>query len=328
MSGAAVTDSPWFADLAPESDGLHVAGSDQWWREAWYFELYDPNVELQFQAYQGVFPNAATGDLNAAIFHRRRLIHVTSKTDFHVPAEPMDERLCFGPMKLETLEPLQRWRLKYDAPEVQADLLFEAVHPPFSWAAAKLWLETSAQADMRSHHFDQLGRYTGTIWVDETALAIDTLGFRDRMWGWGGRKHWRSYVILWSAFDEGCIANLAIQRFDDGRQALAGYLLRDGQPSLLRRAAVEVEWNRRRWKTIARVDAEVEDSRGRMLQFSGRPQGVLDTSHRWAHRSDHMLFSVGEYQCGDRVGHGVMNWAFANEAERPHELEAWLESSG
>ena len=41
--------------LAAEDDGLHIATGDPWWREAWYFEFYDPRVNVQFQAYQGVF---------------------------------------------------------------------------------------------------------------------------------------------------------------------------------------------------------------------------------------------------------------------------------
>lgn len=313
-------------NLEPECDGLHVAGSDPWWREAWYFEFYDPDSELQFQAYQGVFPNASSGDLNAAIFHRGRLLHQITKMDFHVPAEPTEQRLCFGPLKLEEIEPLREWRLHYDSPELHAELSFVAVHPPFSWASAKLWMETSPDPKLGSHHFDQLGRYTGSIWAKGKELSIDTLGFRDRMWGWGGRKHWRSYLILWAVFDEDCVVNVAIQRFDDGRQSLCGYLHIDGKTSLLQQAFIDVTWHTHRWKSIAGVDATVEDVLGRTLKFTGRPQGILDTSHQWPHRNDHMLFSVGEYQCGDSTGYGVMNWAFASEAEKPRRLDAKLES--
>ena len=323
-----VMNVPLHHDLTPESDDLHTAGTEPWWREAWYFEFYDRQAQLQFQAYQGVFPNAARGDLNAAFFHRGQLLHQVSKMDFHVPAEPREEHLCFGPMRLELLKPLNQWRLQYDSAEVHADLLFTAVHPPFSWAAARLWLETNNDPDLSSHHFDQLGRYTGSVWIEGKQLAINALGFRDRMWGWGGRKHWQSYLILWSAFHEDCVANLAIQRFDDGRQALCGYLHRDGTSSLLQRAWVDVDWDPHRWKTIAAIDATVEDALGRQLQFTGQPQGIVDTAHRWAHRSDHMLFSVGEYRCGDLTGHGVMNWAFSREAERPSRLEARLEPEG
>lgn len=314
--------------LESDSDGLHAAGSDSWWREAWYFEFYDPRSQLQFQAYQGVFPNASTGDLVAAFFHRGRLLHQITKMDFNLPPEPAEERLCFGPLKLEMLEPFRRWRLRYDSSEIQADLEFVAVHPPFSWAAAQLWMETTQNPDLRSNHFDQLGRYTGSVWIEGKKISVDALGFRDRMWGWGGRKHWRSYLILWAGFGEDFVANLAVQRFEGGRQSLCGYLHRDGKQGLLHQASVTVEWDAHRWKTVARVDVQIKDEHGRTLEFTGRPQGILDTSHRWAHRHDHMLFSVGEYNSGGRTGYGVMNWAFATEAEKPHRLEALFEPQG
>jgi hypothetical protein len=173
-----------------------------------------------------------------------------------------------------------------------------------------------------SHHFDQLGRYTGSVWLDGRELAINALGFRDRMWGWGGRKHWRSYLIMWAAFGEDCIANVALQRFDDGRKSLSGYLHLDGTRSLLQTATAEVDWHPHRWKTVVRVNNRVQDALGRNFEFSGRPQGILDTGHHWPQRTDHMLFSVGEYRHGDLIGHGVMNWAFASQADQFHRLEA------
>jgi hypothetical protein len=66
----------------------------------------------------------------------------------------------------------------------------------------------------------------------------------------------------------------------------------------------------------------MKDAMGRDFEFMGRPQGILDTAHRWPQRTDHMLFSVGEYRHGDLSGHGVMNWAFSSQAEKFDRLEA------
>lgn len=309
--------------MGPDCDGLHSAGTEPWWREAWYFEFFDPGVDLQFQAYQGVFPNASIGDINVAVFHHGQRVHEISKMDYHVKPEPLEQRLCFGPMKLEEIRPLEQWRIRYDAGDISADLLFSAVHPPFSWAATKPGMETSGDSQSgNSHHFDQLGRYQGSFWIGDQQLDIDALGFRDRMWGWGGRKHWQSYLIMWAVFDEDCVANIALQRFDDGRQVLCGYLRLDGDLSLLRSATIDVKWSSKRWKTIERVNVLARDVLGRSFEFSGSPLGILDTSHRWLHRNDHMLFSVGEYHHGNRIGHGVMNWAFTSEADLFQHLEA------
>ncbi|MBZ5526861.1 MAG: hypothetical protein LAN71_03030 [Acidobacteriia bacterium] len=312
--------------LGPEDDGLHAATGDPWWREAWYFEFFDPRSSVQFQAYQGVFPNKETGDLCAAFFHAGHLIHSEIKMDFRLPASsPLEERLCFGPMRMEILEPYARWRIRYDTSDAQADLEFTALKPPFSWAAARLWMETAQSAEQRSQHFDQFGRYTGRVWTRNQEHKINAMGFRDRMWGWGGRRAWKNYAILWAGFDQDFIANVAIQEFTEGRLALTGYLDRDGRHELLRRATVDLHWDEHRWKSLGSVRIEAEDMTGRSVQLTGKPQGILDTAHRWPHRSDHMLFSVGEYRCAERVGHGVMNWAFATLAGRPSRFDAQIE---
>jgi hypothetical protein len=312
--------------IAADADGLHLAGPDLHWREAWYFEFLDPKAGLQFQAYQGVFPNQLQGDVNAAFFHRGRLVHQLAKMDYTLAPEPLEERLNFGPMKLEMLAPFERWRIRYDCSEIAADLYFEALHAPYSWGESSLPMETTSEASQRSQHFDQFGRYTGSVWINGEEIAVDTLGFRDRMWGWGARQHWESYIVLWAGFAEDFVANVSLQRFTDGSLGLVGYIHRDGQRSLLRHARVELEWDEHRWRTLKRVNARLTDQLGRSLSLSGVPGGFSDTSHRWKHRHDHMMFSVGTYQCGERTGHGVINWAFRTERCRPDILESGKKS--
>lgn len=307
--------------LDAEADALHLAGADPWWREAWYFEFYDPAARLQWQVYQGVFPNQGRGDLTLAVFHQGRLARQIMKMDYKLPPEPLQERLRFGALKLEMVEPFRRWRLLCDAGELQADLQFEAIHAPYSWAESRLWMESSAQ-EQRSQHFDQVGRYSGAVEIAGRSLQVNALGFRDRMWGWGARRQWRNYVVLWSVFDEDFAANLSIQTFADGTSHLCGYLHQEGRRTLLRKARVSITWHPTRWKTIQSLHAELEDDSGRQLSLEGRPQGVTDTSHHWPHRLDNMLFSVGEYLCGERAGYGVMNWSFLQESDKPVVMEA------
>lgn len=323
MTNTTVSGFPLVA-LEPDADGLHPATSDPLWREAWYFEFHDPKARLQLQAYQGVFPNHGTGDLALAVFHEGRLLHQVLKMDYNLPLEPLAERLCFAGLKMELLEPFRRWRLRYDTHEVQADIQFEGIHAPYSWAESRLFMESSGDTQQRSQHFDQVGRYTGTVWFDGLEVHIGTLGFRDRMWGWGARRQWKNYVVLWSAFDPDFVTNATIQSFADGSHHLCGYLYQDGQRSLLRHARVKIDWHPLRWRTIGRLQAELQDQLGRRAVVEGRPQGITDTSHHWPHRLDNMMFTVGEYHCGERVGYGVMNWSFLNEDEKPVLMEASL----
>ncbi len=309
--------------LDADADGLHAATNDPWWREAWYFEFCDPKSKLQWQSYQGVFPNQGTGDLTLAVFTDGRLEQQVLKMDYKLPLEPIQERLRFAGLKLELLEPFRLWRLRYDTAEVQADLQFEAIHAPYSWAESRLFMENS-DTEQRSQHFDQVGRYTGRVWVRGKEFNIDALGFRDRMWGWGARRQWRNYIVLWSALDADFVSNVSVQGFMDGSHHLCGYLYRDGKRSLLKHARVNIEWHPTRWKTILRLQSELEDQLGRRAVVEGRPQGITDTSHHWPHRVDNMLFTVAEYKSDGRTGYGCMNWSFLNEDEKPMLMEASL----
>lgn len=305
-------------DLA--DDDIHPIGPEPWWREAWYFEFFDPASRVQFQVYQGVFPNAGRGDLTLFVFVEGRLRYELMKMDFAIPSDIGRERLCFGPLKLEMLEPFTRWRLRYDSPRMQCDLSFRALHRAFSWAETRLWME-DAPVGQQSRHFDQVGWYEGWLHLDDERLSISAIGMRDRMWGWGGRALWRGYLVLWAPFSEAFVVNVAAMNFADGRRHLCGYIHREGERTYLDSARLTITWSEQRWKSVERVHAQLTDRRGRSLALSARPLGIIDTSHHWPHRFDHLLFSIGEYECQGMTGYGCLTWSFVTAEEKMRAIE-------
>ncbi|MBI3949830.1 MAG: hypothetical protein HY314_05190 [Acidobacteria bacterium] len=310
-------------NLEPDADGIHAIGPELWWREAWYFEFFDPASRIQFQAYQGVFPNVGKADLIFYIFKGGELFHRGMKMDYSIPNDIGAERLCFGPLKLDLIEPFQRWRLRYDSTQVQCDLTFDGLHAPFSWAESKLWME-QAPVGEQSKHFDQMGHYHGWITLDGEEFEISALGMRDRMCGWGARAQWRGYLIIWSPFSPEFVTNIAVQNFADGRQQLCGYIHRGDDRAVLKSAHIEIVWSERRWKSIETVHALITDVLGNSSEIMARPMGIIDTSHHWLHRTDHMLFSVAEYECGGMKGYGVLNWSFMTADDRPSVITSSL----
>jgi len=218
------------------------------------------------------------------------------------------------------LEPFARWRLQCDSPRLQFDLTFRALHRAFSWAEARLEME-EAPAGEQSRHFDQVGMYDGWMALDGREITIAALGMRDRMWGWGRRALWRGYVVMWAPFSPSLVVNVAAMNFADGQRRLCGYLHRDDERALLRSVRMAITWSERRWKSIERVEAHVTDVRGRSLALSARPLGIIDTSHRWPHRFDHLLFSIGEYECAGMKGYGCLTWSFVTAEERMRAIE-------
>ncbi len=306
--------------IEENADSIHPVGPEEWWREAWYFEFFDPSVGIQFQVYQGVFPNRGVADLTCYVFEGGNVRYRFMKMDYTIPRDIGSERLCFGPLKLDLIEPFHRWRLRYDSSELQGDLLFEALHAPYSWAESRLWMERTRSGE-QSRHFDQMGQYRGWICLDGEQIEISALGMRDHMWGWGARTQLRSYIILWSPFSPDLVTNAALFTFIDGRQQLYGYVHQGASRTVLQSARLDITWSERRWKSIEIVRALLTDIRGRSVELRGRPLGIIDTSHWWLHRHDHMLFSMAEYECRGLKGYGCLNWSFRTVDDRPDLLQ-------
>jgi len=148
--------------LQPKDDLIHPTGSEPWWREAWYWGFYDRRHNLQFTCYLGVFPNQERADVIAAVYRGNRVLHHHMKFDYHIAADIGEDRLGFGPVLMNPIEPMKRWHVYYTSPEIQVDVDYRAVHPPFSWAESKLWMESEKQGPT-SNHFDQIGRFTGVV---------------------------------------------------------------------------------------------------------------------------------------------------------------------
>jgi hypothetical protein len=299
---------------------IHEIGDEPWWREAWYFELYDPKAEVSLKSYAGIFPNQERADLIFHVSRGGRTVHSVRKMDFHIARDIGAERLSFGPQLLDLLEPGERWRLRYQSDEVVCDLQFDAVQQLFSWGESGIGMET---AKTPSNHTDQPGRYTGWVEIEGERLEIDTLGMRDRMWGWGGRKYWKNYLIMWAPFSEDFVVNVAAHQFVDGHVELAGYIYDDGVRTLLDSAEIAIEWHPERWKDIAGVESVLTDVEGRTVTMRSRPAiATIDTGGLWAHRVDHMLFSTGEHEVEGCRTNACFNWAFLTYEGRPTRFSA------
>lgn len=300
--------------LRAEDDLIHSVGPEPWWREAWYWGFYDRQSDLQFVCYLGVFPNQERADVIVGIYQQSRVLHHHMKMDYHIPQDIGEDRLSFGPVLMKPLEPMKHWRVCYVAPDVQVNVEFRAVHDPYSWAESKLWMEAEKAAS--SNHFDQIGRFRGEVRHAGTTTPIDTLGYRDRMWGWGGRSKWKQYVMFWPLFDENFTVNVYPQGFTDGREQLCGYVFRDGKRDLLRTSQMKIDWPET-GRIPSRVTALVESQGGEKLKVEAEPLNIVDTSGWWPHRIGHLLFGTARYQCEGRTGFGDFAYYYQVEADRP-----------
>ena len=121
-----------------------------------------------------------------------------------------------------------------------------------------------------AHHFDQLGRVTGTVDILGEHLTIDCLAMRDRTWGPRPehRPRQAAYVTAAATADHGFLAVTNTTPADD--PVAYGFLRRDGRTVGLAAGARTVQRHPRHgW--IERVEVEATDMDGRELRAVGEP---------------------------------------------------------
>lgn len=302
--------------LRPEDDLIHAIGEEPWWREAWYWGFYDQPTGIHLVCYLGVFPNQRRADVTLGLFRGAETLDSLMKMDYTIPADIAEDRLAFGPVILNPLRPMEEWALHYASSELELDVRFQAVHPPYSWAESGLWMEKEKQPGASSRHYDQVGRYVGELRYRGERYPIDALGFRDHMWGWGGRSKWKQYIMLWPIFGEDLVINVYPQAFTDGRDQLCGYIYQQGRRDLLQAAAFDVAWNGA-GRVPRQVVCDIESQSGKQLRLEAEPLHIIDTSGVWPHRSGHLLFGMARYTTEGRTGFGELAYYYPTEATRP-----------
>jgi hypothetical protein len=211
-------------------------------------------------------------------------------------------------------EPARIYDLGYtdrDPERLTVDLRFDAVMAPEPLTAVG---STFGSA----HHFDQLGRVTGTVTVLGERIDIDCLGFRDRTWGPRpeDRPRQAAYVTGAATGDHAFLA-VTNRRGDDDPVAY-GFLRRDGQTVSLvggdRRVerAASTGW-------VTRVEVDAEDAEGRALHAVGEPVSrMLINRHTFVDINSLISWDID----------GAPGWGEDQDMWPVHRLADWRRSQG
>ncbi|MGO4385522.1 hypothetical protein [Specibacter sp. RAF43] len=212
--------------LSPEHDNLHTPTTDDiFWTETAWFAFAVPERNLTafvypvFRTNQNICSSAVyiwdhQGETDHTILYSQNYWHIP------MPNDLTRMRLESG-LKYDVIEPLRKYRVRYDSEEVQFDLEFTGlVEPIFT---------------PRGDHLDQPGHIVGTLNLYGEEIAVDCFEIRDKSW------HVRSdkSLILPDDVAEGSyayginantafLARTMSEDKDFGRLRRGGWLLRDG----------------------------------------------------------------------------------------------------
>jgi hypothetical protein len=164
------------------ADPIAYAGTDRNFYDRYFFNGYAQSGEDAnfFALAFGVYPHLNIADAAFVVvrdgvqtaLHASRILHM----------ERMD--LAVGPIAIEVMVPLQRLRMRVDAPEqgIHADIVFSARAAPIE--EPRFTRRIGPRAFMDYTRLTQNGRYSGWIEVDGVRRSVDGhVGTRDRSWG-------------------------------------------------------------------------------------------------------------------------------------------------
>jgi hypothetical protein len=201
-------------------DFAHEVEGDSAWSESYYFNAYDPAVDVGLFTRIGVRPNEGTMDVGLSVWlPGDRIANVRGVREQRVMT---DDDLDVGGVRYQRLEPMRSWRLTARADAevldlatgwdggkshpVALDLTFESLTPAIGTdgqgrSARSDGTAASTATTVGKGHLEQAGRWSGTIGCDDETWTLDPAsarGNRDKSWGprrWGGPQMWRWFSV-------------------------------------------------------------------------------------------------------------------------------------
>lgn len=159
---------------------IAYSGTDRNFYDRYFFNGYGADGDLFFAAAFGVYPHLNIADASFCIV--RDGVQTALHGSRWLGMERMD--ISVGPIAIEVLEPLQRLKLKVDAPEqgIKAEIIFEGRTFPIE--EPRFIRRIGPRAMMDYTRLTQNGRYKGWIELDGKRESVDGfMGTRDRSWG-------------------------------------------------------------------------------------------------------------------------------------------------
>lgn len=206
---------PAHGGVGVSDDLQHPVQSSAAWSESYYFNFYDASRRTGGFTRIGIRPNEGTMDGVVVLFlpgGGMALAH-------HVREQRSNtDDIDVGGLRFDLVEPLARWRVTFAGlalmlaepsrltdpsalgdqrpGELVFDLAFEALSPAVAGGVEKVAEQEAARAGetVAFGHFEQAGRFTGTVTVDGQACPFAGYGNRDKSWGpreWQAPRYWR-----------------------------------------------------------------------------------------------------------------------------------------
>lgn len=284
-----------FRRAVAEDNGNHPPSADEWWQESVLFNWADPRRGLAGQYRFNIHPNHAAATLYTWTQLDGRMLDRRMVTDLPLPDADLTST-TLGGVSIETVTPLDNYRLTLTRPDLQLDVTWTAFMPP-------IHLDYNiAGATVAQGHYQTLGRARGVLRHDDRCVEFDADGFMDHSWG-VRRQHLPGSRWLVAVFDP-TFYLMAIPILTDQGKHMVGYVMDQG---VLGALSSDFDINmtfRDDWISPAGCDASLFDHNGRGYRLTARTIGA-SSIQPFGH-GKLVVHAPAIYECGGRIGRGVL----------------------
>ena len=291
----------------PEDDRRHSPGpgSLPLWNESFWFPFYDPRQEIGVVFRIGMYPNRQQANLFYVVTHHGA--HVHSVLDLQAPLPALDDRaLTVAGVTVEWEKPLERFRLRARHGAHALDVAWEGISPTYLYP-----VPPGTTADEVPRHLEQGGTVSGTVTIAGTPHPVDCFGHRDH--SWGGERDWAKFhrwAYLSGEFGRDFWFNAVRIAFAPEAVVHIGCLWDGNEVLALGDIALDVHTADGGARQTG-VDARLVDERGRTHHIVG--EAVLATANVPYGRT-WLKDGFTRYRCGERVGYGILEHGFVEDA--------------
>jgi len=274
-------------------DEFHPPTSDAAsWIETMWFPFWVPEEQLTISVRVWFSPNA--GKQGGAVSGWRGssigLFGERWTEDYDGPPALDDLQLARG-LKIQCVEPLQKYRIEHRSEQVELDISFDAIMEPNP-------VPPEESPGMFSGHIEQPGRVTGEVRTRDRVLPVDCYSIRDRSWG---PREMPAALRLGNAYgtaeEFGFFAY--VNPAPDGTELItSGYLLRNGLAAKIVSGCRETQW---RDDVPEAVSLTATDAAGRLLSVSGECVNAMASN---AGNGVYALLNLVRWQHADGVAWG------------------------
>ncbi len=305
--------------LTADDEGLHVLPDDWLSRESHYFGFWDAKEKLWVTVYAGIRPqqNYAEGFSFVLLAEHRVLLY-----RIRLPLEGETGLFKMGGLQLETVKPLEEWRIQTcgdfmaadpyalttapaalpETVPVQLDFNFQGVGPAYEYPP-----EPFVRLSGNARHYEQAGHTVGRLVLGDQTYAIDGFGVRDHSWGVRDWTKAGNALVVYAQFGSHFTVN-ALWGMDGDESLSTGYVWKDGRNISVVKFSVEIERDPdSKFPTLVQGFVTLED--GQEFLILARPLVVLPIVMS---QDKFRLFwyeCFSHFTCGDETGYGVFQIA-------------------